>query len=153
MFAAPEITEGKYGRAGRETYDDSEDSDKIKDIIRSNKKRVVENIIISQPAQARTALLIIPLIYGQGRGPGHQRGIQAPEIARCIIQSGHGFCLGAGQNTWSNIHIHDLSDALVALTEAASDQQSGLRKEDDIYCLENRKMVMNPTVISPTLTQ
>ena len=153
MFAAAEIAEGKYGRAGRETYDDLEDSDKIKNVIRNNKKRVVENLIISQPAQARTALLIIPLIYGQGRGPGHQRSIQAPEIARCTIQSGHGFRLGAGQNTWSNIHIHDLSDAIVALTEAASDQQSGLRKEDHIYCLENGKMVMNPTVTSPTLTR
>lgn len=152
MFAAAEIAEGVYGRLSKKTYNDVEDIDSIKDVIRNNQKRVVENII-SQPAQINTALLIVPLIYGQGRGPTNQRSIQAPEVARCIIQSGHGFRLGAGQNTWSNIHIHELSDQIVALTEAAINQRAGLWKEDGIYCLENGKMVMSPTMTSPTLTQ
>lgn len=122
-------------------YDDSRDTDKFRNIIRSNPKRVVENNIISQPAQVRTALLVIPLIYGKGRGPGNQRSIQAPEIARCTLKLGHGFRIETGQNAWSNIHIHDLSDQVLALTEVALNQREGLWSENGIYCLEDGKMV------------
>lgn len=54
----------------------------------------------------------------------------------------YGFRLGAGQNAWSNIHIHDLSDQILA--EAATNQRSGLGNDNGIYCLENGKMIMNP---------
>ena len=141
MFAAAEIAEGIYGKPSKEVYDDLKDTIKIIDIIRNNPKRIVENILISQPAQVRTAFLVIPLIYGKGRGPGNQRSIQAPEIARCTIKLGHGFRLEAGQNAWSNIHIQDLSNQLVALTEAALNQREDLWSENGIYCLENGKMV------------
>lgn len=118
------------------------DTDKIIRTIQSNPKRVVENNLISQPAHVRTALLVIPLIYGTGRGPVNQRSIQAPEIARSTLHLGHGFRLGAGQNAWSNIHIHDLSDQVLALAEAAINQRKGLWNENGIYCLENGNMVL-----------
>ena len=107
---------------------------------------------MSQPAGVRTALLIVPLIYGKGRGPVNQRSMQAPDIAKCIIELEHGFRLQAGRNAWSNIHIHDLSDQIVALTEAAIDQRPGLWSEDGIYCLESGNMVMNSTVTDTILT-
>ena len=141
MLAAAEIAEGRYGQPSQEMYDDVKDVDKIKEIIRGNPKRVVENNLLSQPAGVRTALLIVPLIYGEGRGPLNQRSIQAPEIARCIIQGGHGFRLQAGHNAWSNIHVHDLSDQIVALTEAALIQPPALWNENGIYCLESGEMV------------
>lgn len=140
-MAAAEIAEGRYGQRGSEIYDDLRDIDRIKEIIRSNPKRVVENTLLSQPAEVRTALLIVPLVYGEGRGPLIQRSNQAPEIARCIIQGGYGFRVQAGYNAWSNIHVHDLSDQIVALTEAAINQQPELWNEDGIYCLESGKMV------------
>ena len=107
---------------------------------------------MSQHAGVHTALLIGPLIYGKGRGPINQRSMQAPDIAKCIIQLGHGFRLLAGQNAWSNIHVHDLSDQIVALTEAAINQRPGLWNEDGIYCLESGKMVTSPTLADTTLT-
>lgn len=146
MFAAEEIAQGRYGQSSQETYGD-QDNDKIREIIRSNPERVVENNLISQPAHVRTALLVVPLVYGRGRGSFNQRSIQAPEIARCTIQLGHGFRLGAGENAWSNIHVHDLSDQIVALTAAAVQQKAGLWNDGGIYCLENGKMVCSPPVI------
>ncbi len=152
MFAAAEIAQGRYGQKGHETYDDLEDIKEIKKVIQNNPKRVVENILMSQPAGVRTALLIVPLIYGKGRGPFNQRSIQAPALAKCIIQLGYGFRLQAGQNAWSNIHLHDLSDQIVTLTEAAiNHQREGLWKEDGIYCLESGKMVPKSPVTSNTL--
>ena len=68
-MAAAETAEGRYGQRGSEIYDDLRDIDKITEIIRSNPKRVVENTLLSQPAEVRTALLIVPLVYGEGRGP------------------------------------------------------------------------------------
>ncbi|KAL8851724.1 MAG: hypothetical protein Q9221_003334 [Calogaya cf. arnoldii] len=140
LFAADEIAHGRYGQSSQEVHDDLKDNDKIRKVIRSNPKRVVENNLISQPAHVRTALLVVPLIYGTGRGPCHKMSIQAPEIARCTLKLGHGFRLGAGENAWSNIHIHDLSDQIFALTEAATNQKTGLWSENGIYCPENGKM-------------
>ena len=142
-LAAPEIAQGRYGERSQETYDDVKDVDKVKEIIKSDSKRVVEATLMSQRAGVRTTLLIVPLIYGKGRGPINQRSMQAPDIAKCIIELGHGFRLQAARNTWSNIHIHDLSDQIVTLTEAAIEQRPGLWNEDGIYCPENGKMVMN----------
>ena len=140
-MAAAEIAEGRYGQPSQEIYDDVKDIDKIKEIIRSDPERVVENNLLSRPAGVRTALLIVPLIYGEGRGPLNQRSMQAPEIAKFTIQGGHGFRLQAGHNAWSNIHVHDLSDHIVALTEAAINQRPALWNENGIYCLEGGKMV------------
>lgn len=111
MVAAADIAEGRYGQPSQEIYDDLKDIDEIKEIIRSNPKRVVENNLLSQPARVRTALLVVSLIYGEGRGP---------------LNRGHGFRLQAGHNAWSNIHIHDLSDQIVALTEAVINQRPAL---------------------------
>ena len=72
----------------------------------------------------------------------NQSSMQAPDIAKAIIELGHGFRLQAGRNVWSNIHIHDLSAQIVSLTEAAVDQRPGLWIEDGIYCLESGKMVI-----------
>ena len=141
-LAAAELAQGRYGEQGQEIYDDLEDIDKIKDIIKSDNKRVVENDLISQPAAGRPARQIVPLIYGKGRGPMNNPSMQAPDIARSIIKLGHGFRLQAGRNVWSNIHIHDLSEQIVALTEAAIDQRPGLWNEDGIYCLESGNMVI-----------
>ena len=78
--AAAEIAEGRYGQPSQEIYNDEKDVDRIREIIRGNPKRVVENDLLSQPAEVRTALLIVPLIYGEGRGPLDQLSIQALKL-------------------------------------------------------------------------
>jgi nucleoside-diphosphate-sugar epimerase len=64
--------------------------------------------------------LVIPsLIYGQGSGPGNQRSIQIPELARIAIERKRAAQIGTGANIWSNVYISDLSSLLVSLVESA----------------------------------
>lgn len=145
VFAADEIANGRYGQPSNLVYDDLEDTGKIQSIIKNSPKRVVENMIISQPSSSlKTALLICPLIYGTGRGSCNQRSIQVPEIAKSTLRLGHGFRLGAGLNAWSTIHIQDLGNQIFSLLRAAVSNKPGLWNTDGIYCLENGRMVRCP---------
>ncbi|KAM0798619.1 hypothetical protein BDR22DRAFT_823100 [Usnea florida] len=98
-------------------YNDGKDVDKIRETIRDNPKR--ENNLLSQPAEVRTASLIGPLIYGEGRGPLNQRTIQALKLPSASSR----------EDMTSVFKLHDLSDQIVALTEAAIIRQPALWNE------------------------
>ncbi|EXJ70775.1 uncharacterized protein A1O5_05765 [Cladophialophora psammophila CBS 110553] len=134
LFAIPEIKEGRYGEPSDEVYDDVKDSQKILAFIRDNPSRQVDNLIVAQdPSVIRTALIVGPLIYGQGAGPGNQRSVQVPEIARATLKYGQGFRLLNGLNQWSNIHIRDLGDLFLLLAQAAVDGKSHVWNEEGLY--------------------
>ncbi|OBT76837.1 hypothetical protein VF21_04794 [Pseudogymnoascus sp. 05NY08] len=138
VFAGDEIAKKRFGQKSDKVYDDLKDVSEILSIIFNSPRRSVDNLVLSQdPSRIKTALLICPLIYGAGRGPGNQRSIQAPEIARVSLKNKEGFKLDAGQNSWSNIHVHDLSDLCLKLVEAAVSQKHGLWNKEGIYCPEN----------------
>ncbi|KAH7355820.1 NAD dependent epimerase/dehydratase family protein [Pyrenochaeta sp. MPI-SDFR-AT-0127] len=140
-FATEEIASGKFGYATDAIYDDSKDRDRILSTLRSNSKRIVENIVLSQsPSLVKTALIVGPLIYGPGRGPVNQRSIQAPEIVKSTLKLGHGFRLNDGKNIWSNIHVHDLASLVVLLVSAAKEGKDGLWNDDGVYNVENGEM-------------
>ena len=67
----------------------------------------------------KTAIVCPPTIYGEGRGPDNQQSIQAPETIRQILTQKNGFLLGAGENVWTQVHVHDLSALYLLLGEAA----------------------------------
>ncbi|TKX27088.1 hypothetical protein C1H76_0635 [Elsinoe australis] len=141
VVSGKDIAEGRYGEAPEAIYHDGKDSDKVIELIKANQKRAVENLVVSQdPSMVKTALCVCPLIYGQGRGPVHQRSIQAPEIARCTLERKHGFVFGKGENVWSNIHVHDLSDQVFKLLKAAKQAREGLWNDKGIYLIENGQM-------------
>ncbi|KAJ9630024.1 hypothetical protein H2204_008828 [Knufia peltigerae] len=126
--------EGRYGESPVEVYDDVEDSQKVLSLIRNSPSRLVDNLIMAQdPSVARTALIVAPLIYGQGAGPVNQRSIQVPEIARATLKYGQGFRLLRGLNQWSHIHIRDLGDLFLRLAQAAVKSQPGLWNGEGIY--------------------
>jgi len=142
LFSTPEIKEARYGAAGGKFYDDLKDAEEIRAIIKSTPTRIVDNLVISQsPSSIKTALIVGPLIYGTGRGPGNTRSIQAPEIARVTLQEKQGFRVGQGLSAWSNIHIRDLSLLIVKLVEAAATGREGLWNEEGLYLPENGYMV------------
>ncbi|KAF2794424.1 NAD(P)-binding protein [Melanomma pulvis-pyrius CBS 109.77] len=141
LLAAKEIAEGRFGFKVDKTYDDVKDADEIMSIITGSPKRAVDNLVISQdPASIQTALIVGPLIYGTGKGPGNKRSIQAPEIARVTLEQKEGFRLGEGENRWSNIHVHDLSELISLLVEAAANSKTGLWNRDGVYLPENGKL-------------
>lgn len=139
---AAEIAQSRFGFKAARTFDDLNDIQDVMSIIRSNPKRAVDNLVISQDSsKVKTALIVGPLIYGVGRGPVNTRSVQAPEIARVTLEQKEGFRLAEGENSWSNVHVHDLSGLIVALVDAAVNNRPGLWNENGIYFPENGNMV------------
>lgn len=121
LFVIPEIDSNRYGEPPTTIWDDMAGQSDIIETIHANPSREMDNYIISQAASTgiRTALVVGPLIYGTGSGPGNTRSIQAPEIARKTIADGSGFKLRRGLNVWSNIHIKDLGELFATLARTA----------------------------------
>lgn len=78
----------------------------------------------------RTAIICPPTIYGRGRGPVAQRGRQAYELAKLILQKGYAPIIGKGKARWNNVHIADLSAVFVKLVEAAVGDQLSAEKAE-----------------------
>jgi len=85
--------------------------------------RNVDVIVLAASAEnngkVKTAIVCPPTIYGPGRGPGNQRSIQVYDLTSVTLQQGHGVMMGEGQNRWTNVHVHDLSNVYLELVEAA----------------------------------
>ncbi|KAF2731158.1 NAD(P)-binding protein [Polyplosphaeria fusca] len=85
--------------------------------------RNVDKIVLEAGSKnsdsVKTAIVCPPTIYGQGRGPVHTRSRQAYELAKFILTHESVPIIGEGKARWNNIHIADLADVFVLLTEAA----------------------------------
>lgn len=144
VFSVPDIKANRYGEPPEREYDDLADINAIISAIKGNSARVVDNLVLSQDAlKVRTALVIGPLFYGTGSGPGNKRSVQAPEIARVTLEKKKGFKLGRGLTVWSNCHVRDLGDLFVRLLEAADggDVKEGIWNQEGIFTPENGNLV------------
>ena len=142
LLAVKEITDGRFGFESDKVYDDVKDIREVQSMIENNPKRPVDLLLASQdPSKVKTAFLVGPQIYGTGRGPSNTRSVQAPEYARATLKLNQGFRLGEGENSWSTIHVQDLSDLIALLVDAAANSKKGLWNKDGIYFPENGKMV------------
>ena len=142
LFSGDEIKNGRYGESGRKVYDNAKDIEEIQSVIKGSPGRVVDNLVLSQsPSAVRTALIVGPIIYGPGRGPGNTRTMQGPECAKYTLKSGHGFRLGGGKSVWSYIHVADVGSLVCLLVDAASKGTEGLWNDEGIYLPENGQIV------------
>lgn len=117
-----EIKAKNFGNATDDEYNDIRDEKELHSIIRKHQNRAVDNYILDiteQTPHVKTALVFPSLVYGKGNGPGNQRSIQVPELARIALERRRAVQIGPGANIWSNVHISDLSSMLVHLTESA----------------------------------
>jgi hypothetical protein len=117
----------------------------IHDILAASPQRAVDHLIRSTPStntRVKTAMVYGPLIYGKGRGPVNQRSIQIPDLAKATLQHGRGIHLGRGFNTWSTIHISDLTALFVRLVvESSRTSNPELWNENGVFFAESGKMV------------
>jgi len=146
MFVIPEIEGDHYGEPPSTMWNDLNGISSILSTIQAHPSLEMDNYILSLDSTIiRTGLVVGPLIYGHGEGPGNQRSIQAPTIARKTIQDGEGFRFRRGLNTWSNVHIRDLGDLFALLTKTALDgprntRTSALWNETGVYLPANGDM-------------
>lgn len=82
-------------------------------------RRDIDLMVLGAAAQGVRSIVICPsLIYGQGVGL-NPHSVQIPFLAGNALQKNAVQIVGAGLNTWSNVHIDDLVDLyLLSLTQA-----------------------------------
>ncbi|KAL3478876.1 NAD(P)-binding protein [Aspergillus californicus] len=134
VLSISDIVAGRYGEGAEKVFSDVDGADEVRDIIHQySNKRVVDDFILNLTG-ARTALVFPPIIYGQGRGVIKRRSVQIPELSRVTIETKQGVQVGKGENTWSNVHISDVSDIFVKLVETAvKGETEGLWNMDGLY--------------------
>lgn len=112
-----------FGEASTKVFDDWDGIGEVTSLPDTAPHRKADKIVLAAAAdhesRVRTAIVCPPCIYGKGRGPGNQRSIQMPDLAKCTLQEKNGFKVGEGLTLWTNIHVHDLSDCYLKLVEAA----------------------------------
>ncbi|CZR44440.1 uncharacterized protein FPRO_14193 [Fusarium proliferatum ET1] len=111
-----------FGTGSDVIYNDLTGIDSIKSLIKQYPSRAVDNYVFSvseQNSNVKTALVVPPIIYGRGRGPGNQRSIQIPGLAKATLERKKGLQVGSGESRWGNIHVADLSRIFLSLVEKA----------------------------------
>ncbi|CAI6035800.1 unnamed protein product [Clonostachys chloroleuca] len=134
-----DMNAGTYGVKRDRVFDDLSALEEIVSPANSAPHREVDLAVLEGGKKGlNTAIVCPPTIYGPGRGPGNQRSIQVPELALHSLRRGAVFTVGAGENVWNSIHVHDLSKLFLKLVEAAA--QGGGQAEwgsSGFYFVEN----------------
>jgi nucleoside-diphosphate-sugar epimerase len=140
LLAAPEIAspERVPGSPSDEVFDDLNGVSKIRDLIKAYPTRAVDNYIFdvaSNTDRVNTALVVPPIIYGEGRGPVKTRSVQIDELVKVTLQRKKGVQVGKGLSRWGNVHSHDLSQLVLLLVERAAQggEAAGVWNLDGIY--------------------
>jgi len=81
----------------------------------------VDDIVLDAGRRGKIDAIIIcpPTIWGTGQGEFNTHSIQVPLLAKVCIEAKSGLLLEDGINTWSMIHVADLSAAYLKLLDAA----------------------------------
>lgn len=106
-------------------------------------KNVDDLVLNAGSDSVKTAILCPPTIYGRGRGPAHQRSRQAYELAHLILTGGYIPIIGQGKARWNHVHVSDLAQVFVLLTEAAvaGKTDAELWNDKGYYLVENGEHV------------
>jgi len=126
-------------------YDDLEAVSELTNLPDSAFHRNVDKVVleagVDHPNIVKTAVVCPPTIYGPGRGPGNRRSRQVYTLANTTLKLGKAPRLGTGLTEWDNVHVHDLSDLLLLLVNAAvankADIADELWGEKGYYLAEN----------------
>lgn len=102
----------------------------------------MDNYLLNNVRDIKTALVFPPIIYGEGRGPINQRSVQIPQLAKSAIETRETVQVGKGESTWSNIHVGDVTDLFVKLIEKASEGAADdLWNKNGLYFVANGQLV------------
>lgn len=113
---------GRYGEANSKIYDDWDNVGEVTSMPDGAWHRNVDKIVLAASklsSNTKTAIVCPPTIYGPGRGPGNQTSDQFYLMGKAYIERGYAFTIGKGENLWTKINVHDLSNLYLALVEEA----------------------------------
>jgi nucleoside-diphosphate-sugar epimerase len=138
--------DSRHNRLGEWSDNEYNDWTKVEDLthlpddaFHRNVDKVVLEAGEKHAASVKTAVICPPTIYGKGRGIFNSRSRQAYEMAKLILTAGYIPVVGKGQARWNHIHVADLTDVFVLLTEKAvsKDVDPELWGEKGYYLTEN----------------
>lgn len=119
-----DMSTSTFGESSDKIYDDMDGVSAVTSFPDEAPHRKTDKMILATGKEhgdrAKVAIVCPPTIYGIGRGPDNTRSHQLPELARVTMEKGYGVQVGAGKTLWSNVHVHDLSDLFLQLTENAA---------------------------------
>ena len=152
-LAVKDLSSPSYdvGRESSDVYDDLDGIDAIRSLIRAHPSREMDNYVLDTSKatpSVRTALVLPPIIYGKGEGPGNQRSIQIPSLSRVTLEKGHVVRAGKGLNRWGSIHVADIARVFTGLAvEASKDRQDeALWNDNGIYLTSAGEMVCHAPI-------
>ncbi|KAI5851137.1 hypothetical protein DFP73DRAFT_490131 [Morchella snyderi] len=142
----PDVSKEEFGQqAGEKIYDDIESVKELTSFpIEGHLHRDVDTIILAANSDnVKTAIVCPPTIYGLGAGTaGNTRSAQVPELTKNILKRGEAFHVTAGKSIWNNVHIDDLSQLYLLLTEdAAAGGKKATWGTEGYYFAENGEHV------------
>ncbi|RDW67344.1 uncharacterized protein DSM5745_09210 [Aspergillus mulundensis] len=143
VLGGPEIDASAYGEASDKVYDDLDGAQAVRDLILAYpNRRVVDNFILKLAGSGpKTAIIFPPIIFGAGSGPGNQRSIQVPSIAKNALKDKQAAYVGQGLSRWGAIHVADLAQLFVKLVEKAAEGGNGdIWDESGLYFAESGEM-------------
>ncbi|KAI9700628.1 MAG: hypothetical protein M1836_001995 [Candelina mexicana] len=112
---------GASGTKSTKIYGDLEQADFIRNFTATNcphaslEQKIIER---GEKIGVRTAILSPPMVHGTGRGPVRRRGYLAVYLNVAITQY-QAFMVEDGNNIWSQVDVHDVSNALLKLVTEA----------------------------------
>ncbi|EMC97455.1 hypothetical protein BAUCODRAFT_452817 [Baudoinia panamericana UAMH 10762] len=116
--------DGKLGVYSEKQYNDWTGIDELVSLPDNAFHRNVDKVVLETGTKhgdvVKTAIICPPTIYGRGRGPVSVRSRQAYELAKLILTTKYVPVVGEGKARWNNVHVHDLSQLFLLLTEAAA---------------------------------
>jgi len=123
ILCVNDMTKGTWGSPSTKIYDDWDNVSEVTSLPDQAWHRNVDKIVLAggtSGGNVKTAIVCPPTIYGPGRGPGNTFSDQWYLMAKGMLQKGFGFQVGEGKNTWTHVHIHDLSNIYLRLVEEAA---------------------------------
>jgi hypothetical protein len=136
ILTVEDVTAGRYGVANPKVYDDWDNVGEVTSLPDDAWHRNVDRIVLAaskSSSSVNTAIVCPPTIYGPGRGPGNQTSDQWYLLGKAYIERGHAFTIGKGENMWTKIHVHDLSNLYLALVEEAGKFFNGPKVSSEQY--------------------
>lgn len=98
-----DIERKSYGEAASKVYDDWDGIQELTSLPDYAPHRNVDKAVLTAGTEnssvLKTAIVCPPMIYGKGNGPGNQRSVQMPDLARLTLTLKKGFHVGAGKTS------------------------------------------------------
>ncbi|KAJ4982973.1 nucleoside-diphosphate-sugar epimerase [Stagonosporopsis vannaccii] len=117
VMATESLRNNAYGVELDQKYDDWNGVEELVSLPDDAPHRHVDKIVLE--AASKHAIVCPPTVYGPSRGIGNPSSMQINQIAQVFLLHGEAFQINEGRNIWHEVHVQDLTDIYVSLTEAA----------------------------------